>query len=338
MPFNEQSILLAIESSCDETSAAVLIGDRLLSNVISSQLFHSQFGGVVPELASRAHLVSMPLVVNQALLEAKVQIQDINGIAVTTNPGLAGALLVGATYAKGLSLRFHLPIAPVNHIEGHIFSSHIENPTLAFPFIALIVSGGHTSLFFVESYTQYRVIGSTKDDAAGEGFDKIAKMLGYQYPGGAKIDLIAQKGNPKAINFPRPLINEPQFDFSFSGLKTSVKNFLAKSEGKYSIEDICASVQEAIADVLTQKAVKAALQFGVQSIVVAGGVSANTRIRSLLKERALKYKIEVFVPSITLCTDNAAMIGFIGRQKLLQNPSYNLEFTVSPVAIRALKL
>lgn len=337
--FTENSTLLAIESSCDETSAAVYQGSELRSNVVSSQLFHTNFGGIVPELASRAHVQGISLIVREALDRAKVQMQDVQAIAVTTCPGLGGSLVVGANFAKGLAVRYNVPIVAINHIEGHIFSAFIENQDIAFPFLALIVSGGHTSLFMVESFEKYSVIGSTRDDAAGEAFDKIAKLLGLGYPGGIEVDRLAKEGNPKAIAFPRGMLREEHFDFSFSGLKTAVRLHIQKTlDNTVSEEqrrDICASAQEAIADVLTKKTMRAAQQFGVRDIVVAGGVAANSRLRALLQEQATKRSCRLFIPAMTYCTDNAAMIGCIGREKLLRGVSNELTFTIGDAAIRA---
>jgi N6-L-threonylcarbamoyladenine synthase len=337
--FTPHSTLLAIESSCDETSAAVYQGSELRSNVISSQLFHTNFGGIVPELASRAHVQGISLIVREALERAKVQMQDVNAIAVTQSPGLGGSLVVGANFAKGLAVRYGVPIVGINHIEGHIFSAFIENENIAFPFLALIVSGGHTSLFAVESFEKYAVIGSTRDDAAGEAFDKIAKLLGLGYPGGVEVDRLAKEGNPKAIAFPRGMLREENFDFSFSGLKTSVRLHIQKTLNNTVSEqqrcDICASAQEAIADVLTQKTLRAAEQFKVRDIVVAGGVAANSRLRSMLRDHATKRSLRLFIPSLTYCTDNAAMIGCIGREKLLRGVTSDLTFTIGDTAIRA---
>jgi N6-L-threonylcarbamoyladenine synthase len=341
--FTTQSTLLAIESSCDETSAAVYIGDELRSTVISSQMFHTRFGGIVPELASRAHVQSISPVVEEALREADIPITAIDAVAVTQSPGLAGSLVVGANFAKGLAVRYSVPIVAVNHIEGHIFSACIEHTDIQFPFLALVVSGGHTSLFHVESFEKYVVIGSTRDDAAGEAFDKVAKLLGLGYPGGIEIDRLAREGNPNAIPFPRAMLRDANFDFSFSGLKTSVRTYLQKTTQKTvngalnaaQLRDICASVQEAIADVLTQKTLRAAHEYGVRTIVVAGGVAANSRLREMLTHEAETRSLRLCIPSMKYCTDNAAMIGCVGRQKLLHGVRDSLRFAVGSEAIRA---
>lgn len=337
--FINTSILLAIESSCDETSAAVYHGAELKSNVISSQIFHTKFGGIVPELASRAHIQGISLVVQEALTRAEVQMQDVHALAVTQRPGLAGSLVVGANFAKGLAVRYNLPLVAVNHIEGHIFSAFIENGDIPFPFLALVVSGGHTSLFAVESFEHYTVIGSTRDDAAGEAFDKIAKLLGLGYPGGIEIDRLAKEGNPHKISFPRGMLREDNFDFSFSGLKTAVRLHVQKTLGnavsEQDLRDICASAQEAIVEVLVKKTMRAAEEIQAKGIVVAGGVAANSRLRTVLQGQALKRSLRLFIPAMTYCTDNAAMIGCIGREKLLRGVRSDLTFTIGGAALRA---
>jgi N6-L-threonylcarbamoyladenine synthase len=332
---------LAIESSCDETSAAVIIDSEVKSNIISSQYFHAKYGGVVPELASRAHLTSVSEIAKQALETANLGISEIQAIAVTKEPGLIGSLVVGTNFAKGLSLKFKLPLIPVNHIEGHLYSGCLEDNTLEFPFISLVVSGGHTAIFHVKSFNDYEIVGLTRDDAAGEAFDKIAKLLGLPYPGGPLIDIAAQSGNPKKYDFPRPMMHDDTFDFSFSGLKTSVRYFIKKNFPDQIIEtdlnDICASVQEAIVDVLSTKAIKAAKKFKVKSIIIAGGVSSNSGLRKTLTERGLKNKIKLVAPKMTYCVDNAAMIGFLGEKKFIENPHIfnDLTFTASSNSLRA---
>lgn len=338
---NQIPSILALESSCDETSSAVVRNHEVLSNVISSQLFHKDWGGVVPELASRAHMKLISRITQKALSDANMTMEDIDAIAVTREPGLIGSLIVGANFAKGLSLRYELPVFPVNHIEGHIFSGLIGSSDIDFPFITLVVSGGHTAIFLVNSVSDIVPIGLTRDDAAGEAFDKIAKMLGLGYPGGPEIDRLSQNGNNKAFNFPRSMINSKDYDFSFSGLKTSVRYFLAKnfSDGvpDNTLPDICASVQSAIVDVLVKKTVTAAKQKKASTIVVAGGVSANSELRSKMETNAQKHNIKTVAPELALCMDNAAMIGFIAELKLKNDITFSqdLRFTVNPTALRA---
>lgn len=336
-------IVLAIESSCDETSVAVVKDGVILSNIISSQYFHSKFGGVVPELASRAHLKSISNLTREALTQADKEMNDIDAIAVTKEPGLIGSLIVGSNFAKGLALRYGLPLVPINHIEGHLFSGNIEHDE-NFPFISLVVSGGHTALFYVKSYTDYEILGLTKDDAAGEAFDKIAKLLGLPYPGGPEIDKLAKKGNKKTFDFPRSMMHTGDFNFSFSGLKTSVRYFVQKNYPKgvpdEILPDMCASVQSAIVDVLVHKAVSAARIMNVKTIIISGGVSANSELRERLEEQAGKYGIKSIAPEMAYCMDNAAMIGFLASQKLKENSKdsfFDLSFTVSARALRARK-
>lgn len=336
-------MLLAIESSCDETSAAVLHNSQVLSNIISSQVFHTDYGGVIPELASRAHVQSISAVVSAALREAQIETKDLTALAVTTEPGLIGSLLVGANFAKGLALRLGVPCVPVHHIEGHLYSGCLEDSTVEFPFIALVVSGGHTSLFEVLSYNSYSVLGSTKDDAAGEAFDKVAKLLGLGYPGGPLVDKLAQTGDPRAYTFPRSMIHDGTYNFSFSGLKTSVRYFLQKtfpeSIPENLLPDICASVQAAITEVLVAKTIRAAVEKNVRTVVIAGGVSANSGLRKLMTESAAKRRIRMVAPRMSFCMDNAAMIGFLAEKKLHDNPNNfsRLDFRVHSAAMRAQK-
>ena len=333
--------ILAIESSCDETSAAVIENSTAISNIISSQYFHSKFGGVVPELASRAHLQSISAVVNEALEVSGKKITDIDALAVTSEPGLIGSLIVGSNFAKALSLRYNIPVIPVNHIEGHLFSGNLQEE-IEFPFVSLVVSGGHTALFYVKSFNSYEIMGLTKDDAAGEAFDKTAKLLGLPYPGGPQIDKLARTGNPKAYDFPRSMIHSGDYNFSFSGLKTSVRYFINKQfpDGvpEEKMSDVCASVQSAIVDILVHKAINAALEKKVKTIVIAGGVSANSALRAKMSEEAQKYDIKSVAPMMAYCMDNAAMIGYIASQKLNESNSTNyfdLSFRVSANALRA---
>ncbi len=334
--------ILAIESSCDETSASVIIGDDVKSNVISSQLFHSKYGGVVPELASRAHIKSISHIVNEAMKIANMNITEIDAVAVTAEPGLIGSLIVGANYAKGLSIKYDIPVIPVNHIEGHIFSGCLSDSTLEFPMICLVVSGGHTAIFYVESYNKYSVLGATIDDAAGEAFDKIATLMKMPYPGGPHIDKFAKLGNPKAFDFPRSMIHSKDYNFSFSGLKTSVRYFLAKEFPNGIPEDrradIAASVQAAIVDVLVHKTVSSAVDYNAKAIVIAGGVSANSGLRNAMQAAADKKGIKFVAPSMGYCMDNAAMIGFIAERKISElGTEYpkDLSFVVRSNAIRA---
>lgn len=308
-------LLLALESSCDETAAAVVKDGRtVLSNVIASQIsIHAEYGGVVPEIASRKHLESVSFVVEQALLEAGVGLGDLEGLAVTQGPGLAGALLVGICVAKGLSLGRSLPLVGVNHIEGHLLAVFLEAP-VEFPFIALAVSGGHSHLYRVDGVGRYTTLGQTVDDAAGEAFDKVAKLIGLPYPGGVAIDRLAATGDPKAIKFPRPLMHDGSFNFSFSGLKTAVLTHVTKfpeSKGA-GINDLAASFQAAVCEVLTKKTAAAVAATGIKRVVVAGGVACNSALRLSMKKFAAEQGVELSIPSPLLCADNAAMIAVPG--------------------------
>jgi N6-L-threonylcarbamoyladenine synthase len=313
-------LILAIESSCDETSIAVIDGNKILSNVISSQFVHHKFGGVVPEIASRAHLKIINEIYYQSLKEANVSIKDISAIAVTNQPGLLGSLIVGANFAKGLALKYNLPIIPIDHIEGHIYSGFLQDPTMEFPAIAMVVSGGHTAIFKADSFNQYSTLGLTRDDAAGEAYDKISKLLGLGYPGGPIIDKLAKLGNPQAFNFPRTMYNSNDYDFSFSGLKTSFKYFLENNYDNHPpkeiIPDLAASVQSAIVDVLIKKVFTAADEFSINNIVIGGGVSANSFLREQAYAKAQSQGKRVVFPAINLSMDNAAMIGFLADKKL----------------------
>ena len=314
--------LLAIETSCDECSAAVLSDGSLKSVVISSQLIHSQYGGVVPELASRAHMETIVPVVEEALRKSSFSVEQIDAVAVTYGPGLAGSLVVGLSFAKAFAASRGIPIIGVNHIEGHLYSSFLEDETPQFPFVALIVSGGHTMLVHVKERYSHSLLGQTRDDAAGEAFDKVAKLLGLGYPGGPVIDKLAHEGNPHAFSFPRAFISEGSFEFSFSGIKTSVLYLLRKLKyepgvdsasaiggNKKLLQDICASFQRAVVDVLVEKAIAAAEKYSVKSIAVAGGVAANRELRFALEKRAQSIGARAFFPRPLYCTDNAAMIG-----------------------------
>jgi N6-L-threonylcarbamoyladenine synthase len=317
-------IVLAIETSCDDTGAAVVLdGRKILSNIVSSQVsIHQKYGGVVPELASRRHIESIVPIVTEALEMAKLTFKDIDGIAVTQGPGLVGSLLVGLSFAKSLSFVTGLPFVGVNHIEAHLSAIFLEEDSPKFPFIGLVVSGGHTSLFRVDGFGKYKRLGQTRDDAAGEAFDKVAKLLGLGYPGGPIIDELSESGNPKAIRFPRPSLGKNSFDFSFSGLKTAVVNYVKSNPepaGDYSeelIRDIVSSFQEAVVEVLVKKTLQAAQNQGLRRVVLSGGVAANRRLRQKMKEEASRQKVKVYPPSPSFCTDNAAMVGVVGYEYL----------------------
>ena len=316
--------VLAIETSCDDTGAAVVLdGRKILSNVVSSQVsVHQKYGGVVPELASRRHIESIVPIVTEALETAKVTLRDIDGISVTQGPGLVGSLLVGLSFAKSLSFVTGLPFVGVNHIEAHLSAIFLNKNPPKFPFIGLVVSGGHTSLFRVDGFGKYKGLGQTRDDAAGEAFDKVAKLLGLGYPGGPIIDELSKSGNPRAIRFPRPSLGKNSLDFSFSGLKTAVVNYVkAHPEpiGGYPenlIRDIVSSFQEAVVDVLVKKTLQAAQQQGLRKVVLSGGVAANQHLREKIKEEASQQKVKVYMPSPSFCTDNAAMVGVVGYEYL----------------------
>jgi len=315
-------LILAIESSCDDTAAAVLEPEnRVLSSIISSQNeIHARFGGIVPELASRRHIEMIRPVVEQALDQAGVGLHDIDLVAATQGPGLVGSLLVGFTFAKGLALVRGLPCVGVDHMAGHLLSCLLEDNQPDFPYTALIVSGGNTSLFAVDDPLSFTRLGRTRDDAAGEAFDKVAKLLGLGYPGGPVISQLAMAGNPAAIAFPRARLGEDSLDFSFSGLKTSVATHvdnLRRNHQDLAVSDICASFQEAVVEVLVDKTLAAAGQTGYQRVVIGGGVAANPRLRAVLAERCTTQGLELFMPSPVYCTDNAAMIGLAGYYQFL---------------------
>ena len=310
----EDKYILAIESSCDETSAAVVLNGReILSNVIASQIStHEQYGGVVPEVASRMHIEAISGVVEEALLKANITLEKIDAIGVTYGPGLVGALLVGLQFAKGLAFASKKPLVGVNHIEGHICANYIQHKDLKPPFISLVVSGGHTFIVHVKDYGIYEVIGQTRDDAAGEAYDKVARALGLGYPGGPKIDKLAKEGNPKAITFPKANFHEETLDFSFSGVKSAVLNYLNKCNMQ-NIEinkaDVAASFQQAVVDVLKDNVLLTCKKKNIDTIAIAGGVASNSTLRETLINEAGKKGIKVLFPTPILCTDNAAMIG-----------------------------
>ncbi len=327
------SMILGVETSCDETSAAVISPRKVYSNIISSQAVHVDFGGVVPELASRAHVRKIIPIVNEALVEANVRLSDIKGLAVTHGPGLVGALLVGLNYVKGLALALNIPLVGVNHIEGHIYANFLEGKSIPFPFICLVVSGGHTQIVLVRDHLEYRILGETRDDAVGEAFDKVAKILGLPYPGGPQIDQLAAQGNPDFIEFPRALLKSGQFDFSYSGLKTAVLNKInemGEEQCRSSLNDICASFQKAAVEVLVKKTIEAARSFQVRHITLAGGVAANSLLRRWMTEDAAAYHLNVIFPPQKYCTDNAAMIARAGLEYLRRNGGNNLDLNVFP--------
>lgn len=310
-------LILAIESSCDETAAAVVKNGRdVLSNIISSQIdLHTLYGGVVPEIASRKHTEQINQVVEEALKTAKVSLSDIDAIAVTYGPGLVGALLVGVSFAKALSFASKIPLVGVHHIEGHISANYIENKELEPPFVCLVVSGGHSHLVRVQDYGKYEILGRTRDDAAGEAFDKVARAIGLGYPGGPKIDKVSYEGNPEAIKFPKAKVEGSTYDFSFSGLKSAVLNYLNSCEmkGEPIVQaDVAASFQKAVVDVLVEHSVQAIREFNVKKFAIAGGVASNSHLRKALEEACAKEGVAFYRPSPILCTDNAAMIGAAG--------------------------
>jgi len=302
-------LTLGIETSCDETSVAVLRGEvEILANCVYSQVrLHAKYGGVVPEVASRNHVMKLPYLVDEALQSSGVRLQDMGLIAATYGPGLVGPLLVGLTHAKGLAFGTGIPFLGVNHLEGHVFAHRLSHPDAAPPFMALVVSGGHTSLIDVPAYGTYQLVGMTVDDAAGEALDKIGKMMGIGYPAGAEIDRLASTGDPEAVRFPRPMIGSQGFDFSFSGLKTSVVQFLKKNP-RLRQEDVAASVLASVVEILTKKSIEATRRFHRKRLVVSGGVAANTHLREALTAAGRERSIDVAFPERALCTDNAAMI------------------------------
>ena len=306
--------ILAIESSCDETAAAVVKNGReVLSNVIYSQIaLHTEYGGVVPEIASRKHIEKINQVIEQALADANKKLEDMSAIAVTYGPGLVGALLVGVSAAKAISFASGIPLVGVHHIEGHISANYIENKDLEPPFICLVVSGGHSHLVVVRDYGEYEIIGRTRDDAAGEAFDKVARAIGLGYPGGPKIDKISSKGNPDAVHFPRARVGNAEYDFSFSGLKSAVLNYLNSCQMKgeeINVPDVAASFQKAVIDVLVEHSMEAVERYHYKKFAIAGGVASNSGLKKAFEEACEKKGITFYHPSPVYCTDNAAMIG-----------------------------
>ena len=321
---NQGVFILAIESSCDDTAAAVLYNDKVLSNVVANQLIHNQYGGVVPELASRAHQQNIVPVIDAALKKAGITKEQLSAIAFTQGPGLMGSLLVGSSFAKSLSTALNIPLVAVNHMHAHILAHFIDEEGYEkpeFPFLALTISGGHTQIVRVDGFFDMTIIGETTDDAVGEAFDKSAKILGLPYPGGPLVDKLAQSGNPKAFSFTKPKV--AGLDFSFSGLKTAILYFIQKNqkENPSFIEDnkndICASIQDTIIEILMDKLKQAVKETGINQIAIGGGVSANSGIRSNKKEEEKKYGWKTFIPKFEYTTDNAAMIGIVGYQKYL---------------------
>ena len=325
-------IVLGIESSCDETAASIVQdGTNILSSVIASQIdVHHKYGGVVPELASRMHIEAITPVVDEAIKKANIKIKDIDAVAATRGPGLIGALLVGFTFAKSFAFARHLPFAGVNHLEAHIYSLFLMKKQPGFPFIALVVSGGHTNIYYVTSYDNFELLGQTRDDAAGEAFDKVAKMLGLGYPGGPIIESLAKTKSPDVISFPRTMLEKGSFDFSFSGLKSSVARYI--HDNNITTDDekaqIAASFQEAVIDVLSQKLINAAKAKKCKRIGIAGGVSANKTFVEKLSKKAKDKKIEIFAPPSELCGDNAAMVAARGYTMIQQGNTCNLDHDV----------
>jgi len=317
------NLILAIESSCDETSAAVIKnGRQVKSCVISSQIeIHKKFGGVVPEVASRNHILNISSVVGEAMEKAQVQYSDLSAVAVTYGPGLIGALLVGVSYAKGIATANNIPLVAVNHIHGHIAANYITHAELEPPFVCLVASGGHSHILYVEDYMKFEILGRTRDDAAGEAFDKIARVIGLGYPGGPKIEALAKEGDADAMKFPRVEFADAPYDFSFSGVKTSVINYLHNAEQKgtpVNSANIAASFQKAVTDVLTAHTIRACLDKKVSKVVLAGGVSANGALRESFMRAAQENNLELYYPQPIYCTDNAAMIGCAGYYKFLE--------------------
>lgn len=327
--------ILAIESSCDETAAAVVRNGReVLSNVISSQIaLHTLYGGVVPEIASRKHIEKINQVIEQALSEAHMELPDIDAIAVTYGPGLVGALLVGVSAAKAISFATGIPLVGVHHIEGHISANFIENKELEPPFVCLVVSGGHSHLVVVKDYGEYEIIGRTRDDAAGEAFDKVARAIGLGYPGGPKIDKLSKEGNPDAIHFPRAKVEESEYDFSFSGLKSAVLNYLngCQMKGEEVVAaDVAASFQKAVIDVLVEHSIHAVKEFGYDKFAIAGGVASNSTLRGTFEKRCAEENIAFYHPSPIFCTDNAAMIGVAGYYEYIKGVRSGMDLNAVP--------
>ena len=327
--------ILAIESSCDETAAAVVRNGReVLSNVIYSQIdLHTLYGGVVPEIASRKHIDKINQVVEKAIADSGMELKDMDAIAVTYGPGLVGPLLVGVSFAKALAYGANLPIIGVHHIEGHICANYIANKELEPPFMCLIVSGGHTHLVKVADYGKYEILGKTEDDAAGEAFDKVARAIGLGYPGGPKIDKVSKSGNPEAIKFPRAKVGGSEYDFSFSGLKSAVLNYLntaSMNNETIVTEDVAASFQQAVIDVLVGHSMEALSQYGFKKFAIAGGVASNSGLREAFEKACTERQIEFFLPPPILCTDNAAMIGSAAYFEYISGVRHGLDLNAVP--------
>ena len=328
-------LILAIESSCDETAASVVKNGReVLSNIIYSQIaLHTKYGGVVPEIASRKHIEKINQVIESALEEAEVTLQDITAIAVTYGPGLVGALLVGVAEAKAISFAAGIPLVGVHHISGHISANYIEHRELEPPFICLVASGGHSHLVVVKDYGEYEIIGRTRDDAAGEAFDKVARAIGLGYPGGPKIDKLSREGNPDAIPFPRAKVDENEYDFSFSGLKSAVLNYLNSCQMKgeeINQADVAASFQKAVIDVLVEHSLHAVKEFGFHKFAIAGGVASNSSLRTVFEQECAKRNIDFYHPSPIYCTDNAAMIGVAGYYEFVRGVRHGYDLNAVP--------
>ncbi|MCJ7856325.1 tRNA (adenosine(37)-N6)-threonylcarbamoyltransferase complex transferase subunit TsaD [Lachnospiraceae bacterium NSJ-143] len=335
METKDDILILGIESSCDETAASVVKNGRIvMSNIISSQIaVHTVYGGVVPEIASRKHIENIDWVIDSALKEAGVAFSEIDAIAVTYGPGLVGALLVGVSEAKALAYALGKPLVGVNHIEGHICANYIQDPEFEPPYVALVVSGGHSHLLYVKSYSDFEILGRTRDDAAGEAYDKVARAIGMGYPGGPKIDAAAKLGDSKAIEFPRVFLEEESFDFSFSGLKSAVLNYLNKKKmlgEEINPNDVAASFQNAVIDVLTAKTIKAAKYKGVKKVAMAGGVSSNTELRKKMRILCDENGFSLNVPEPVFCTDNAAMIASAGYYEYIKGARSGLDLNANP--------
>ena len=334
MSEKDDVLILAIESSCDETAAAVVKNGReVLSNVINTQIaIHTEYGGVVPEIASRKHIENINPVIRKALEDAGVTLDDIDAIGVTYGPGLVGALLVGVAEAKAIAFAKNKPVG-VHHIEGHISANYVENKELEPPFVALVVSGGHTHLVKVNDYGEYEIVGRTRDDAAGEAFDKVARAIGLGYPGGPKIDKLAKEGNPDAIEFPRAHVDDAPYDFSFSGIKSAVLNYInsANMQGKeINRADVAASFQKAVVDALVSRAVRLAKECGMDKLAIAGGVASNSALRAAVQEECTKNNIRFYSPSPILCTDNAAMIGAAAYYEYIKGVRHGYDLNAIP--------